>query len=631
MSKRKKTQLSEENQELNIPKAKKTHKRKTQGTRARDQEKPGEASDSSSNCSKATVPEAVLECKDHHLNNKEKEILAADMDTSSAEENKNVSAAIKICAKTLMPPSQDALESTEAECVVSNVPCDTAGKAFQSTVAPSELMNLSVSNKEDLGDQGILHCQETQDVKIQNQDRTVSIKNGDVVPGSIDFQLKEAQNPNDIPANISEKQKTKSKKKVSFLLCTSDSKDAQSLEEREPSAGSLDHLQSNQNTEALEGPILQTKQGSQNRCEKLGPITKQSKFDMCDVRANEGRKALSKGDTDQQNLTQIPEVEIRTENSPSSLFQVGEKEGKTVMGGENKLVCVEGCLSPAEVTPQLEGALVKSDSSRENLGSKAQGSFLSTGSGSSISAQNNLDAVTQAGSPLEDPLSVDLEYMLDSQLHSPFESNNLEHLHKSLSPDDSCAASGTKSVANVAPPNNARDEMIARVCDPAGEEDATDVVRGLIKELSNLKGGPAPPAGGVDPAPPGIGITSLELEGRSSSAMAGVLHDGGKLLARPALLVGLTPVEVELKSLLIMYGFAGCLLGPHTRPFLRRGDLVGAQWLPLGLAVEQGVFSLTRGLHRLCWLCWRCLAPMRLGAPTHKRGALDYCPPQPPC
>ncbi|XP_061469835.1 break repair meiotic recombinase recruitment factor 1 isoform X11 [Rhineura floridana] len=68
--------------------------------------------------------------------------------------------------------------------------------------------------------------------------------------------------------------------------------------------------------------------------------------------------------------------------------------------------------------------------------------------------------------------------------------NNL-HTH-SKDKGDWCPAgeqSGIKtlaSVVNLTYPNNARNEGTERICDPYKQEDATDVVCGLIKELSNL-------------------------------------------------------------------------------------------------------------------------------------------------
>ncbi|XP_060108460.1 uncharacterized protein LOC132581292 [Heteronotia binoei] len=524
MSKRKKTQMSE-NQELSISKAKKTHKRKSHKARDSDLEKPADASDSNDILSKATVAEAVQECREHSLDNTEMEILPTHLDSSLAEESKEASSERKGCVKSFVPPSQGGklvpmfaktknkvpercegndgsssaiqmkqivLESSEAECMVRNAPrdtagkafqstaalseslelidlpatnkedtgdqgilhceetldtkiqnqdriisinngdaiprfmdsqlevaqkptnisapCATAGKAFQSTVAPSEsveLMDLPVTKKEDLRDQGILHCEETPDVKIQNQDRIININSGDAVPGFMDSQLEEAQKPTNILANISEKQMMKSKKRVSFFLCTSDNKDIESLEERALS-GSSGHVKNSQNEDALEGPTLQSANGTKNKCEKLVPIIKKSKFDTCDPRPNEISETLSERDADQQ---------------------TDEKE-KPVMCEENKLACVEGCFSSTEIS-QLDRAVLRSESSRENSGSEAQGSLLSGDKGSSTSAPNSPDTVAQRCSVLQDPNSVGLDFLLDSQLQDVFESDSLDHLsHK---------------------------------------------------------------------------------------------------------------------------------------------------------------------------------------------------------
>ncbi|XP_077185921.1 break repair meiotic recombinase recruitment factor 1 [Paroedura picta] len=320
------------------------------------------------------------------------------------------------------------------------------------------MMDLSATNKEDAGDQ---------DVKIHNKD----MNNGNTISGFTDSQIEEAQKPTDTPANIPEKQKTKSKKRVSFFLCTSDHKDAHGLEERELSAESLDHVKNNQNEDAPEGPTLPTEHGTNNKCEKLGPIIKQSACDACDIRPQEVSGTLSNSGADQQ-------MEVDQ--------QVDGKE-KTGLCEESNFVSVEGCISSAEIISQLDGAVAGSESCRENPGSEAQESLLPEGKVSCTSPLGSHGTATPTCSTVKDLLSVNLDFLLDSQLQNIFESNSLDRSpHKPSSLDVPCTSRGTKPVANVAHPNNAGDEMTVRICDPSKEEDATNVVCGLIKELSNL-------------------------------------------------------------------------------------------------------------------------------------------------
>ncbi|CAI5796184.1 Hypothetical predicted protein [Podarcis lilfordi] len=242
-----------------------------------------------------------------------------------------------------------------------------------------------------------------------------------------------------------------------------------------------------------EVPVLQTQK--KNGSERLVSDTKQSEFIRCDLEPAEIREVLS--DISQQNLTETAKAETNpTENSSADIYMEGKEEMVTCEDNKNKPAHEENGLSTVKVIP---APLVVDDPGREmNAGSEMQKSLLALGTGCSRNAPSGLDTMTQTCSPCTDSLSLDMEILSNSQLLGIFEfpphkTSFLDNPHSpSKDKSDQCAVgeqSGIKTpvpAINLIYPNSDRNEMTEGICDPYKQEDATDVVCGLIKELSNL-------------------------------------------------------------------------------------------------------------------------------------------------
>ncbi|XP_053226307.1 break repair meiotic recombinase recruitment factor 1 [Podarcis raffonei] len=174
----------------------------------------------------------------------------------------------------------------------------------------------------------------------------------------------------------------------------------------------------------------------------------------------------------------------------------GKEEMVTCEDNKNKPAHEENGLSTVKVLP---APLVVGDPGREmNAGSEMQKSLLVLGTGCSRNAPSGLDTMTQTCSPCTDSLSLDMEILCNSQLLGIFEfpprkTSFLDNPHSpSKDKSDQCAVgeqSGIKTpvpAINLIYPNSDRIEVTEGICDPYKQEDATDVVCGLIKELSNL-------------------------------------------------------------------------------------------------------------------------------------------------
>ncbi|KAJ6657671.1 hypothetical protein lerEdw1_002172 [Lerista edwardsae] len=254
-----------------------------------------------------------------------------------------------------------------------------------------------------------------------------------------------------------------------------------------------------------ENPILiqPPQQWKENECEKLVSNIKLELDEYC-LRPSEITETLFSTSITHQNLTKIPETETKpkTENSPSST-DVHMNGQEVVMCGENKSqpIHVESCLPSSNVLSQLEREMGSPTPNRDtNADSEAQQPLLASCTGYSICASSDFDTVTQTPSLCRDPLNLP-----HSQLHGISESNSLEfplseltslddqHIH-SKGKIDQYTAEGTSGIESPLPvvhaglghPNNAKVEITERICDLSEQEDATDVVCGLIKELSNL-------------------------------------------------------------------------------------------------------------------------------------------------
>ncbi|XP_062975431.1 break repair meiotic recombinase recruitment factor 1 [Elgaria multicarinata webbii] len=255
----------------------------------------------------------------------------------------------------------------------------------------------------------------------------------------------------------------------------------------------------------LEVPILLTQQQQkENSCENLMSNTKQPEFDRIDLRPIEIMETLSNRVNGQQTLAKIPKAETKEKLTESSfIFTDANLDGKKemVMCVENKRkpVHVESCLSSVEVLPTLRR--IGDLSGEHNTDSDTQRTLLASRTCSSMTVPSSFDARAQTCSPCAGPLSMDLEFLPDSQLQGIFESNSrelsppkttfLDNPHTcTTDKSGQCSAGGGNGTKTLAPvlthQNNARNEVMERICDPSKQEDATDVVCGLIKELSNL-------------------------------------------------------------------------------------------------------------------------------------------------
>ncbi|XP_033029525.1 uncharacterized protein C19orf57 homolog [Lacerta agilis] len=242
-----------------------------------------------------------------------------------------------------------------------------------------------------------------------------------------------------------------------------------------------------------EVPVLQTQNKSGS--ERLVSDTKQSEFNRCDLEPVEIREVLS--GISQQNLTETAKAETNpTENSSADIYMEGKEEMVTHEDNKNKPAHEENGLSSVKVLP---APLMVGDPGREmNAGSEMQKSLLVLSTGCSRNVASGLDTMTQTCSPCADPLSLDMEILSNSQLLGIFEfpphkTSFLDNPHSpSKDKSDQCAAgeqSGIKTpvpAINLIYPNSSRNEVTEGICDQYKQEDATDVVCGLIKELSNL-------------------------------------------------------------------------------------------------------------------------------------------------
>ncbi|XP_030401700.1 uncharacterized protein C19orf57 homolog [Gopherus evgoodei] len=174
---------------------------------------------------------------------------------------------------------------------------------------------------------------------------------------------------------------------------------------------------------------------------------------------------------------------------------------------KNKMdpVPMENYLSPTDVLEQLEREKVIINHKREtDANSGVWKSLSAADTGLPSGALRDLSPVDQTSSPWEDALSLDLEFLPDNPLQTVLEDNRVEFpLKQPFSVDSNCSPSIPESdlypererhpktpvpIINISYSNKLqpRVEMMEGGCDPTKEEDATDVVCGLIIELSNL-------------------------------------------------------------------------------------------------------------------------------------------------
>ncbi|XP_058022006.1 break repair meiotic recombinase recruitment factor 1 isoform X2 [Ahaetulla prasina] len=183
----------------------------------------------------------------------------------------------------------------------------------------------------------------------------------------------------------------------------------------------------------------------------------------------------------------------------SSDIYMADEESAQCEGNKSKPDQVESSLHSVEILPPQ----VLGDPNKEiDAQSKMQGSFAAYGPDSSISAPNDLDMGAQVYSPCPTSFSLELESLPDTRLEGVLESHGVEFQSQKTCvlndlqtrfKDKSNQYTTRKQGENkISPPdsteifaNIVRDEMKV-ICDPSKQEDATEVVYGLIKELSNL-------------------------------------------------------------------------------------------------------------------------------------------------
>ncbi|XP_075773243.1 break repair meiotic recombinase recruitment factor 1 isoform X2 [Pelodiscus sinensis] len=256
-----------------------------------------------------------------------------------------------------------------------------------------------------------------------------------------------------------------------------------------------------------------------NGSEGLRPDRKQSPVSICDSGPNILEVKQSNTDSVPQAATQIPETGIKSSPLSLGLLWNVKNNEETVICEKHKMdpVPMENCLSPLDlnITTDEEQNMCTSrcvdvleQLKREKVISHKRGTDANSGGWPSLSAADiSLPTgalsdplpVDQTCSSWEDALSLDLELLPDSQFQSVLEDNRVElSQQQPFSVGSNCSPSIPERehrdpqmpvpVINISYPNKlqTRVEMMEESCDSTKEQDATDVVCGLIIELSNL-------------------------------------------------------------------------------------------------------------------------------------------------
>ncbi|XP_008101934.2 break repair meiotic recombinase recruitment factor 1 [Anolis carolinensis] len=245
--------------------------------------------------------------------------------------------------------------------------------------------------------------------------------------------------------------------------------------------------------------VLMTAEKKESCCENLLSDKKQSEINACDLIPNEIMETMSSTDMD-QNATKVSETEeITMENSlfSTDIHNNIKKEIVTCVENESMVITIESGLSSTEVLSVLEAV---DDSVREtdaNLEAQSNSPVLRINA--CVSSGLDMDQVCAS---YTDPPSLDVEFLPDSELQGIFESQSfefephkasiLDNPHKHVQHESDVCSAGEQSGNKISVPepnktheNNVRDQ-VTEICDQSRQEDATDVVCGLIKELSNL-------------------------------------------------------------------------------------------------------------------------------------------------
>ncbi|KAJ7317391.1 hypothetical protein JRQ81_003553 [Phrynocephalus forsythii] len=219
-------------------------------------------------------------------------------------------------------------------------------------------------------------------------------------------------------------------------------------------------------------PILpiQEKENGENLLSNV----KQLEFSICDQRP--GLEAMPEKSITQLTLTNISMTETKTKQSVP-FFTNDSFKDNIVICEENKNN-LESSLSSVDILPVLMSV---SDATGESAtDSEAQSTLRSP---KAYSSSNVLDTMGQISTSYTNALDLDQKFLLGSELQGTSERYNLEcSAHKDKTDQPAAEQSSTKTlqpVMSVIQSSSVRDEVIP--------EDATDVVCGLIKELSSLK------------------------------------------------------------------------------------------------------------------------------------------------
>lgn len=125
---------------------------------------------------------------------------------------------------------QHVLDSSKAQCMAENVPCDPESAVPNSSPPTKSLESIDVCVPKGAGagagDHVIRHCEERLDVRTQDQDRRASTSNADLGTAS------------HLQADVCTKDVLE--KQISFFLSTSNGKDADRLERRKDSIASFE-------------------------------------------------------------------------------------------------------------------------------------------------------------------------------------------------------------------------------------------------------------------------------------------------------------------------------------------------------------------------------------------------------
>ncbi|XP_019360110.1 PREDICTED: uncharacterized protein C19orf57 homolog isoform X2 [Gavialis gangeticus] len=238
---------------------------------------------------------------------------------------------------------------------------------------------------------------------------------------------------------------------------------------------------------------------------RLRPDRKQSQVGACDLGCNGlEAKSLNTGSV-QPTVSQIPQARLQLSPSPDKSLN-GKNNEEWVSCEKNKMkpFPTESCLSFVDVSEQPEREMVMTHHRKEaDVNTSGQTSLSATHMDLPGGVPKSATPVDKTCSPWGETLPLDVELLPDSQLWDTLKDNSLElSLQQAFPVDRNCSSvpkndlSAERELSDTETPVpgisihhpkklQPRVEMEG-IYDPTKEEDATDVVCGLIIELSNL-------------------------------------------------------------------------------------------------------------------------------------------------